>query len=79
MKAAQAYEKGARIVPKNRFWWFVVVPFSLSIRAYTVKMGFVDGYYGVLIAFMVFLRSFLTNAKIWELEYNDSDRADSLW
>ena len=66
--AEQNYAKGARIKPVNRILKLIIVPFAYATDKFFLKMGFIDGFHGVMIAFLTFLTVYMMNAKLWEIQ-----------
>ncbi len=66
--ARQAYEKGGRITAKNMFSRIFLLPLAYVLQKFVLKNGFIDGYYGLLIAFLTGLTVFLMQVKLWELQ-----------
>ena len=64
---AQSYlEKGARVT-----WWHLFIKPGFSFfRTYILKAGFLDGYYGYIIAYSTAYAHFLRYAKLYELKKN---------
>lgn len=65
---AQSYlEKGARVT-----WWHLFIKPGFSFfRTYILKAGFLDGYYGYIIAYSTAYAHFLRYAKLYELKRNN--------
>lgn len=64
---AQSYlEKGVRVT-----WWHLFIKPGFSFfRTYILKAGFLDGYYGYIIAYGTAYAHFLRYAKLYELKKN---------
>ena len=64
---AQSYlEKGVRVT-----WWHLFIKPGFSFfRTYILKAGFLDGYYGYIIAYSTAYAHFLRYAKLYELKKN---------
>jgi hypothetical protein len=63
MRRVGIFELGAR--PAWRF-----------IRSYFVRLGFLDGWQGYLVAYMVAFETFLRYAKVRELQQNESQKQE---
>ncbi|HSW67185.1 MAG TPA: hypothetical protein VLH16_01255, partial [Bacteroidales bacterium] len=67
--AAQAlYEKGVR----SNLLKLIIKPYVRFIKSYLLKRGFLDGYFGYLIARNSAFASFARYAKLRELQRNNS-------
>jgi len=50
------------------FWWSIILyPKAKFIFNYIIKMGFLDGLPGLVVALMMSFHSFLVRAKLWQL------------
>ena len=63
VRADELYEKGIRA-----HWWSVIVyPKAKFFTNYILKLGFLDGIPGLLVAILMSFHSFLVRSKLWLL------------
>ncbi len=55
---------------KGRFWRMLFKPLARFLVAYLIRLGFLDGYYGWIIARSEAQYVWLREAKLWELWHN---------
>jgi glycosyltransferase involved in cell wall biosynthesis len=67
--AMQAYAKGERINPLNFIFRIFLLPLIYFFYKYIIKKGFIDGFYGLVIAWLTMRTIFLTNAKLWKAQH----------
>jgi glycosyltransferase involved in cell wall biosynthesis len=67
ISAEQAYKKGDRVTALNFLVRLGVLPVLYFFYKLVYKKGFIDGFYGVLIASLTFWTVFSTNLKLWRL------------
>jgi glycosyltransferase involved in cell wall biosynthesis len=58
------YDTGMRVSA----WQILVYPKAKFIQNYILRLGFLDGVAGFVVAMMMSFHSFLTRGKIWELQ-----------
>ncbi|MBL7150310.1 glycosyltransferase family 2 protein [Candidatus Microgenomates bacterium] len=58
------YEKGQRF----QFWQMLFYPQAKFLQNYCLRLGFLDGFPGFVMAFMMSLHSLITRIKLWEME-----------
>lgn len=63
LRAKQLYKQGV----KANFWSVVIYPKAKFFVNYFLKMGFLDGVAGLVIALMMSFHSFLVRGKLWLL------------
>ena len=56
-----------------RWWQIVAYPLAKFFVNYIIRLGFLDGTAGAVVAIMMSMHSFLTRAKVWVL-YNKTTR-----
>ncbi len=66
--ARQAYEKGERLDYKNCIWKLVLLPFAYAFQKFVLKRGFVDGFRGLVIAFLTMMTVFRMNVLLWKIQ-----------
>lgn len=63
INAKHLYNTGIRVS-----WWHIVIyPTAKFFQNYLVRIGFLDGMPGLVVALMMSFHSFLTRAKLWQL------------
>ena len=72
--ALMRYNKGKRF----HLWRLLAKPVSKFIEMYLVKLGFLDGMQGFIIAVSSSYSSFLKEAKLYELDVLGSDKPSNL-
>ena len=63
LRAEELYQRGI----KTRFWQIILYPKAKFMRNYFLKLGFLDGIRGFLIAMMMSFHSFFVRGKLWML------------
>ncbi|MBI5620575.1 glycosyltransferase family 2 protein [Candidatus Gottesmanbacteria bacterium] len=58
-------------------WYVVGKPAAKFLLNYVVRLGFLDGTAGIVVAIMMSFHSFLVRGKLWQL-HNNSDQSDPL-
>lgn len=66
INAAHFFHEGKRVSG----WQIVAYPVGKFIQNYILRQGFMDGMPGIIIALMMSFHSFLTRAKLWQLQQN---------
>ena len=66
--ARQAYEKGKRITPVNCIWKLLILPVVYFLHRFIIKRGFIDGFHGLLIAYLTLMTVFMMHVKLWEIQ-----------
>lgn len=74
--ARQAWEKGERISAFNLGIKVFFLPWAQAFKRFVLQKGFIDGYAGVLIAFLTGLTVFLKQVKLWEIQRKAIFQAD---
>lgn len=64
MDAEEFYQQGIR----STFWKIIVFPGAKFILNYYLRLGFLDGMPGLILALMMSFHSFLTRAKLYSLQ-----------
>ncbi len=64
LNAREFYYEGKRVSA----WQIIVYPKAKFIQNYIVRLGFLDGAAGFVVAMMMSFHSFLTRGKLWELQ-----------
>jgi len=64
LDAYQFYRQGRSFY----FWTIFIYPSVKFLQNYFLKAGFLDGFPGLVMAFMMSLHSLITRVKVWELE-----------
>ncbi|RJR15668.1 glycosyltransferase family 2 protein [Candidatus Microgenomates bacterium] len=64
LDAQEFYAQGRRV----SFWEIVAYPTGKFLQNYLIKLGFLDGMPGLILALMMSFHSFLTRAKLYLLE-----------
>ena len=72
--ALTRYNKGK----KYRLWRLLLKPISKFLETYVLKLGFLDGIQGFIIAISSSYSSFLKEAKLFELRVLGSDKPSNL-
>ncbi len=63
LNASYLYKQRIRV-----HWWHIVAyPVSKFFLNYIIRLGFLDGTPGAVVAIMMSMHSFLTRAKLWQL------------
>jgi glycosyltransferase involved in cell wall biosynthesis len=71
LRAKAYFESGVRVT-----WWHLFFKPGFSFfRTYILKAGFLDGYYGYIIAFSTAYAHFLRYAKLYELKKNNARKS----
>jgi len=63
LRAQELYEKKANIT----FWQIIIYPKAKFFYNYILKVGFLDGISGLVVALMMSFHSFLVRGKLWFL------------
>lgn len=63
LNASYLYKHGVQV----RWWQIVAYPVSKFFLNYVIRLGFLDGTPGAVVAIMMSMHSFLTRAKLWQL------------
>jgi len=58
------YNEGKRV----SVWQIIAYPIAKFIQNYIIRLGFLDGVAGFVVAMMMSFHSFLTRGKLWELQ-----------
>ncbi|MEK7532864.1 MAG: glycosyltransferase family 2 protein [Patescibacteria group bacterium] len=66
MNATHFFHEGIRVSG----WQIVAYPVGKFIQNYILRQGFMDGMPGIVVALMMSFHSFLTRAKLWQLQQN---------
>ncbi len=67
IRAEELYTKGVRTS-----WYHVLLyPKAKFVQNYIIKMGFLDGTIGFILAMLMSLHSFLVRGKLWQLQKNN--------
>ena len=64
MRAADMFRKGE----KFRLWKLLLKPPARFFRMYVLKLGFLDGFHGLLLCGLSSMTMFARYAKLWEME-----------
>jgi rfaE bifunctional protein nucleotidyltransferase chain/domain len=64
MRAADMFRKGERF----RIWKLLLKPPARFFRMYVLKLGFLDGFHGLLLCGLSSMTMFARYAKLWEME-----------
>lgn len=68
INAAVFFKEGKR----SNWSAIVIYPMAKFFQDYILKLGFLDGTAGFVVAMMMSFHSFLTRAKLWQLQQKDS-------
>lgn len=66
--ARQAYERGKRITLANCIWKLFILPIVYFLHRFIIKRGFIDGFHGLLIAYLTLATVFMMHVKLWEIQ-----------
>lgn len=67
-----ALGKGA----KSPLWKMIFVPVYVFFLSYLIRLGFLEGFHGFLIAALLAYYSFIEKAKLWEARYKQRGKID---
>lgn len=68
---AESYQKKGK---KFKMYKLILNPLSAFFKKYFLKLGFLDGFRGLAVAFSSFVYVFLKYLFLWELEYKQGKR-----
>jgi len=68
LRAADMFRRGERF----RLWKLLLKPPARFIRMYFLKLGFLDGFHGLLLCILSSMNSVARYAKLWEMERRGS-------
>ncbi len=66
INAEYLFKEGARV----SWWQIVACPVGKFFQNYILRLGCLDGMPGITVALMMSFHSFLTRAKLWQLQQN---------
>jgi glycosyltransferase involved in cell wall biosynthesis len=74
--AQEKFSKKRRVTPLNFLLLFFVKPLYFFLNKYFLKLGIRDGFRGFFISFSSALTVFVTYAKLWEMQNQDSKKSN---